>query len=270
MKSFNAIRDHYRPIQPAVRADLNAVIYQESLPEDSIQHFVYCYWQLFTPNLLPTPFLYRVVSDGCVDIFFNLHQPRENFVMGFCRRYTEFAIGDNFHYMGVRFLPSAFPLLYGIDAKEISDQSQPLHAMLPDLSDWITENIDPGQPFELIVQLLNDKLQNTITQKVFDYDNRFFEALQLILERKGYLDIEKALSTGLSTRQLRRIFNYYIGTTPKAFSDVVRFQYILQAIHSQQHLKGNRIYYDVGFYDQAHFIKNFKRFYGVTPSEAFR
>lgn len=270
MKAFKAIRKHFCPIQPAVRTDHRSIKYEEALPQNSIQDFVYCYWQLLTPDPLSAPFIYRVVSDGCVDIFFNHHDPRENFVMGFCRKYSEFAIGNNFHYAGIRFLPAAFPLLFGIDAKKISNQSQPLTGVLPVLSEWISANIQPRQSFEAICRLLNQKIEDSIQGKRIEYDSRFLEALQLILERKGHLDIEKEISTGLSPRQLRRIFNYNIGTTPKAFSDVVRFQYILQATRSHQNLKSDRIYYDVGFYDQAHFIKNFKRFYGVTPSEAFR
>ncbi len=81
---------------------------------------------------------------------------------------------------------------------------------------------------------------------------------------------ENDLTTGLSPRQLRRIFNFYIGTTAKSFSNVVRFQYILRAKPSAQSLKDNKLYFDVGFFDQAHFIKSFKTYYGVTPSEAFR
>ena len=81
--------------------------------------------------------------------------------------------------------------------------------------------------------------------------------------------MERELDTGLSARQLRRIFNYYIGTTAKTFSNVVRFQYILNADPSQRRLKNDKLYFDVGFFDQAHFIKNFKTFYGVTPSQAF-
>ena len=94
-------------------------------------------------------------------------------------------------------------------------------------------------------------------------------SLHLIFRKNGYLNTEKELQTGLSPRQLRRVFNFYIGTTAKSFSNVVRFQYILNAKPSKQSLKENKLYFDVGFHDQAHFIKNFKTFYGITPSEAF-
>lgn len=214
-------------------------------------------------------FVYRVVSDGCIDIFFNHNHTEENFIMGFCRKYTEFPIGKTFSYIGIRFLPSAFPLLFGINAKVLSDRSQDLSGVLPKLSNWISKEIKPSLSFETVIQLLNKKLTALVLNQSIHFDGRFFKALHLIFEKRGFLDMEKELDTGLSSRQLRRIFNYYIGTTAKTFSNVVRFQYILNADPSQQRLKDDKMYFDVGFFDQAHFIKNFKTFYGVTPSQAF-
>jgi transcriptional regulator GlxA family with amidase domain len=81
--------------------------------------------------------------------------------------------------------------------------------------------------------------------------------------------VEKELDTGLSARQLRRLFDFYIGDTAKTFAKVVRFQNILNAKPSTQSLRQNKLFFDAGYYDQAHFIKEFKNFYGVTPSKAF-
>ena len=270
MKEFETIKKYYKPIQPTVKADNGKIIYQEVRPHKKIENFVYCFWQLKTPKPLQKAFIYRVVSDGCIDIFFNHNQPSENFVMGFYRKYTEFPVGKMFNYIGIRFLPSAFPLIFGIDAKILSNQSQELRNILPDLSNWITNKIKPLESFEDITNELNEKLIELTEKQKFKYDQRFFNSLNFIFQKNGLLDTEKDLNTGFSPRQLRRIFNFYIGTTAKSFSNVVRFQYILNAKPSKQSLKENKPYFDVGFYDQAHFIKNFKTFYGVTPSEAFR
>ncbi|TPN84050.1 AraC family transcriptional regulator [Aquimarina algicola] len=269
MKEFEIIKNYYKPIQPAVKANNGEIVYQENYPDKEIENFIYCFWQLKTKKSLKEPFIYRVVSDGCIDIFFNHNQPTENFVMGFCKKYTKFPIGKAFNYIGIRFLPSAFPLLFRVDAKSLSNQSQRLQNVLPDLSKWIISEIKSSEPFEKITKQLNKKLIEIVRKQDFQYDKRFFNTLHLIFQKKGFLDIEKELQTGLSTRQLRRIFNYYIGTTSKRFSNVVRFQHILNAKPSKQSLKENKLYYDVGFYDQAHFIKHFKTFYGITPSEAF-
>ncbi len=269
MKELETIKNYYKPIQPTVNAESNEVVYREVRPHKGIDNFVYCFWQLKTQKQLNQAFEYRVVSDGCVDIFFDHNRPSENLIMGFCRKYTEFPIGKAFDYIGIRFLPTAFPLLFGVDAKTLSDQAQELEHVLPGLSNWITDEIKSWEPLEIITNKLNEKLIEITGKQCYHYDQRFFKALNLIFQKNGFLDIERELNTGLSPRQLRRIFNYYIGTTAKTFSNVVRFQHILNAKPSKQSLKENKLYFDVGFFDQAHFIKNFKTFYGITPSEAF-
>ena len=189
--------------------------------------------------------------------------------MGFCRKFTQFPIGNEFDYIGIRFLPAAFPILFDVDAKTLSNQAQELSKILPEFSKWINATISSSSSFEAIVKVLNEKIIERSKTKDLQFDHRFLDALHLIFQRNGFLNTEKDLNTGLSSRQLRRIFNHFIGTTAKSFSNVVRFQHILNAKPSKQSLKENKIYFDVGFYDQAHFIKNFKTYYGVPPSEAF-
>ncbi len=263
------IRAFYKPIQPSVSDFDNEISYRETFPDKEIENFVYCFWQLKTIKPLRQDYIYRVVSDGCIDIFFNHLNPSENFVMGFCRKYTEFPIGKEFDYIGIRFLPTAIPFLFGVNAKILSNQSQALQNVLPDFSKWINSEIKSEDSFSYIAEALAEKIVEYSINLSIQYDHRFLDAVNLIFQMKGYLDTEKDLNTGLSPRQLRRVFNFYIGTTAKSFSNVVRFQYILNAKPSKQSLKENKLYYDVGFFDQAHFIKNFKTYYGVTPSEAF-
>ncbi|WGK64831.1 AraC family transcriptional regulator [Croceiramulus getboli] len=269
MNELKTIREYYKPIQPTVSANDNEIGYRESKPNKEIEDFIYCFWQLKTKKPLKRDYNYRVVSDGCIDIFFNHKQPTENFVMGFCRKFVQFPIGKEFDYIGIRFLPSAFSHLFGVDAKTLSDQSQELKKVLPNFSEWINSKIKPADSFEDNTKILNEKIVELSKNQNIDFDPRFLDTLNLIFKRSGFLDIEKDLNTGLSPRQLRRIFNFYIGTTAKSFSNVVRFQHILNAKPSKQSLKENKLYFDVGFFDQAHFIKSFKTFYGVTPSEAF-
>ncbi len=269
MKEFEVIKEFFKPIQPTVKANHKEISYQEKQPHKKISPFIYCFWQLKTHVPLKDPFVYRVVSDGCIDILFNKKNLSEIFIVGFCKKYSEFQIGKTFNYIGIRFLPAAFPLLFGISAKTLVEKTQELKLILPNFSEWIQSNLAESLSFDTIVKTFNTKFSRIISEKNFDLDPRFFNALDLILKRNGFLDTEKDLETGISARQLRRIFNFYIGTTPKAFSNIVRFQYILYSNPSNQSLKNDKLYFDVGFFDQAHFIKTFKTFYGVTPSKAF-
>ena len=268
--SFKAIKSLYIPVQPTVKQSGKKVIYQEIVPHEKLQHFIYCYWQLKTTAILKEQFHYRVVADGCIDIFFELNRPSENFVMGFCKKYTEFPLENRFHYVGIRFYPSIFPQFFKINAMELSNRFEHLKLVVPLISGFIKNNFSPALSFQEIKLKLDDYFIQYLKNIKFDVDTRFYEALEIILKNFGSLETEANLNTGISPRQLRRIFNYYIGTTPKTFSKVVRFQNILKAKPSSQSLKKNKLFYDVGFYDQAHFIKDFKNFYGVTPTQAFR
>ncbi|UAB84568.1 AraC family transcriptional regulator [Zunongwangia sp. SCSIO 43204] len=273
MKELEMIRAYYKPMQSSLGFNgtlQSNILYHEVTPAKAAHNFVYCFWQLKTLEPLKNDFVYKVVSDGCIDIFFEHNHPAQNFVMGFCKTYTEFPIGKSFDYVGVRFFPSAFPILFNFNAKLLSDKSTELKNILPDLSNWISKSIYSEDSFNGIVEKLNIKLAEIIRSRPLIYDSRFFKALQIIFEHDGFLETETQLDADLSSRQLQRIFNYFIGTTTKSFSDVVRFQYILNKKSTLANKEDKLFYLDVGFYDQAHFIKNFKKFYGVTPSEAFR
>jgi hypothetical protein len=263
------IRQLYLPVQPTVCQNATSVTYQEFLPEAKLQEYIYCYWQLKTREKLQEPFIYRVVADGCIDIFFELDNPQENFVMGFCKTYTEFPLTNSFNYIGIRFLPTMFPLIFNINALLISNRFAYLRDIVPATSNFITSHFAPTQDIENIKSQLDTYFVHLLSKVSLKVDKRFYNAIYLILKNLGTINVEKDLDTGVSPRQMRRLFEYYIGDTAKIFSQVVRFQHILNAKPSKQSLKQNKLFFDVGYYDQAHFIKEFKNFYGVTPSQAF-
>lgn len=263
------IRQLYRPIQPTVKQSATNVTYAEFLPDESLQPFIYCYWQLKTQQPLNEVFTYRVVADGCIDIFFEPGHPEEHFVMGFCKQYTEFALDNTFNYVGIRFLPTMFPQLFNINAATLSNQASPLDAVVPATADFIRNRFHTQQSITEMKAILDKYFLDCLSNLKFNADARLYNAMALILENAGVVDVETGLDTGISPRQLRRLFEFYIGDTAKTFSKVVRFQNILRAKPSSQSLRQNKLFFDAGYYDQAHFIKEFKNFYGVTPSKAF-
>jgi len=70
---------------------------------------------------------------------------------------------------------------------------------------------------------------------------------------------------GLSSRYLQKIFIAYSGLSPALFFKIMRFQKGLQEV-SERRLPLTTIAYRCGYYDQSHFIKDFKQFTGVSPS----
>lgn len=269
MEFIKDIRRLYKPVQPVVKQRGEQVTYCEFLPDPALQEFIYCYWQLKTEKPLEKPFSYCVVADGCIDIYFELKNSRESYVMGFCKKYTEFQLGRNFDYVGVRFLPSMFPQLFGVNASTLSNRDELLRLILPETADYIESTFDEELPAGEVKKRFDDYFIRYLANKNLGYDLRFYRALSVILNKRGLVDLETDLDTGISERQLRRLFEFYIGTSPKTFSQVVRFQRVLQAKPSSRGMKQDKLFFEAGYYDQAHFIKEFKTFYGITPGQAF-
>ena len=269
MKIQADIQRLYKPVQPTVKQSAENVTYSEFSPDIRLRDFIYCYWQLKTSEALSEPFVYRVVADGCIDIFFELTDPTENYVMGFCKKFTEFPLANSFHYIGVRFLPTMFPQLFKVNASELSNRFEQLCNVVPQFSTFIADNFYHQIETEKLLNTFDNYFLDRIENTTFDNDCRLYNAIDKILSESGVLNIEKDLDTGISQRQLRRLFEYYIGDTAKTFAKVVRFQSILRAKPSLQSLRQNKLFFDSGYYDQAHFVKEFKNFYGVTPSKAF-
>lgn len=76
-----------------------------------------------------------------------------------------------------------------------------------------------------------------------------------------------ANDTGISQRHLSRRFQQYIGLSPKEFLRVSRFVRSLQHLKKFPALSLTDIAYESGYYDQAHFIRDYKIYAGYTPRE---
>jgi len=74
-----------------------------------------------------------------------------------------------------------------------------------------------------------------------------------------------SLHNHISTRYLTQLFTEYTGLAPKLYAKIHRFQYSLNLLQAhEQKLTG--VAYDAGYFDQSHFIREFKSFTGITPS----
>jgi AraC-like DNA-binding protein len=269
MKPPSKIRQHFIPVQPAVKGVENNVAYREMMPDTLLQPFIYCYWDLKSSQYLSSPFTYKVIPDGCIDIYFPIDEPDQSFVMGFCNQYVEYSLGHTFHYAGIRFLPTVFTRFFGISADELNNRFETLDNVVPEIASYIANHISPDSSLPYIKRMLDHWFLNHLTQTEVTGDPRVTEAVRIILENSGTISIERDLNTGLSRRQLRRLFKVFVGGTPKSFSKVVRFQHILKEASGLQHLKQSSLLYNAGYYDQAHFINEFRSFYGESPGRVF-
>lgn len=267
---MNKIRALFRPYQPSIdHSGEGRVRYQELTPAENLKDYIYCYWRLQSTEPLELDYMYRVVSDGCIDILFEQRKPHEQYITGFSTKYLEYNLSKAFDYVGIRFLPTGFPAMYDISAQALCNRFLPLQEVQADLHQKLSKAVEQSMSLERAANIFNAIFQEIMRdQGPFEIDQRLLNAMHAIMEGRGGTNISE-LDVGVSERQLRRLFEFYFGESPKTFAKIIRFQNILGAKPSSESLKQNKIFYNEGYYDQAHFIKEFKAFYGVTPGKAF-
>ena len=107
--------------------------------------------------------------------------------------------------------------------------------------------------------------------KAFQIDQTFRAQLNYILDRKGLIKVNHLLSSfSISKVTLRNHFLDKMGLAPKKVSRIWRINYFLQLKKMKPQENLTQLCLEAGFYDQAHFIKEFRHFYGTNPKQFFR
>jgi AraC-like DNA-binding protein len=169
--------------------------------------------------------------------------------------------------LGIQLTPKSLYRFFNLSMHETTDQlftfedifgawGARLQHMLANIED-VQEKISSLQ--YALIYLLN---KNTKDYSLLDY------AIDVINESHGMVSIkELEKQTGYSKRYLDMLFKEHIGMSPKRLASIARFQifYELWAKgKSKTFFKDNLYAY---YYDQSHFIKEFKRFTGFTPQK---
>jgi methylphosphotriester-DNA--protein-cysteine methyltransferase len=122
---------------------------------------------------------------------------------------------------------------------------------------------DPRAKIALLQTALTHLLQQNEQQyALLDH------TLDLLTQTHGMMRIQElAAHLGYTKRYLDRLFQEHVGVSPKALASILRFQEVYQGWMQHQSPRFFRDQWPAYYYDQPHFIKEFKRFTGFTPQQ---
>ncbi|MDP9178396.1 MAG: helix-turn-helix domain-containing protein [Gemmatimonadota bacterium] len=224
----------------------------------------------------------QIMPDGIVEIVFHWGDPwhtfednrrflqPQSFAISMMRKLVEIESAGRTGFISVRFYPWGAYHFFAEPIRNFLDQTIPCERLWPELVDGLMKDLSADGPIEGRIDIVQSFLLDRLRENRRDQPE-IDDAIRLIRDSQGRLSIAEICErTSLSKKQLERRFLASIGTTPKIFSRISRFLAICHHLkeHSDRSLTG--IAYECGFYDQAHFIKEFKEFSGLTPKEFFR
>jgi len=168
--------------------------------------------------------------------------------------------------VGIQFRPGGTFPFFRMPAGEIANQSAPLDALWPGIAAEIRERILAAPTPEAMFAVLEGSLLRQLAGPPLLHPAVEF-ARHHICGAPQVVTVSGVVSRiGLSQRRFIELFRDQIGLAPKAFCRVRRFQRVLEAVHRRNSVDWAQVALDGGYYDQAHFIHDFQRFSGLTPS----
>lgn len=149
---------------------------------------------------------------------------------------------------------------------EFFEQSIPLDALVSRQQlDNITEQLAAAASHAQRIHIIESWLLSAV--QTYEPDPRIQAAVQqLTLQNIKIRDLSYQLN--ISQDALEKRFRQQVGATPKQFANIVRLRKLITQYTPNQTLTA--LAYDAGYFDQAHFIKDFKAFTGQSPQDFFK
>jgi AraC-like DNA-binding protein len=246
--------------------------YNRYSPAKGLEKLIECYW--FVEGDESASRKEKIIPDGYPELIFHYHDPyrinisgdwqlqSSTLLAGQIRKHFYLENTGKSGIVGIKLKPAAITYLFQIDMDQFVDRVVDLEEILKERFELVKDAINARKSHEEIIEILNSFFLATEVE----YDERIEGALGLLFEKHGDVRVGDLISTvNITERQLERLFKKYVGLPPKFYARIIRFSYIFQLMQ-----EGDQTWVDIafqsGYYDQAHFIRDFKAFSGEDPS----
>lgn len=256
--------------------------YNIAKPSEFLSQYVKQYWSL--ENCIPAgqEHIQRIVPSGLFELIIYLEDKPNTtdqqksigdniIITGQLKSYHTLKVRGKLSLFAIYFLPHGLSMFLDLPMKELFNQSVPLKFIMKDTGDKLEDELSSAETFEKKIEMAEHFLIAQIqkNEKKYKYD-RIRHTVNLINQAKGILKIEDLASESfLSRKQFERTFSDFIGTSPKQFLKIVRFQNAIYEKSRNSDLNMTEIAHKCGYFDQAHMINDFKTLSGITPKNYF-
>ncbi len=169
--------------------------------------------------------------------------------------------------LGTKFLPGGFRPFLGRPVSTLTGRSLRLAeifgAAAGDLDERALAQRDPAAAFAVIEEFLRAR-----EPRPDEAIGRIGRIVQRAATDREITRVDHLVREfGLGPRNLQRLFDDYVGVSPKWVIQRYRLHEAAERLAQEPTIDGSRLAADLGYADQAHFIRDFKRLVGATPAD---
>ena len=223
----------------------------------AISHF-YAFDVAHSADLLAVP-------DGCVDIVFDCDATRPSVrICGTPLEAQQVELLQGHHYFGVRFAPGVIPGFINVVAEDLTEQEWDL-LEVSTFAQRIFESIVQAPQLQEQIKLFSDYLATRLIGRSSKLTTMI---IQQALAHRGDLRIQQLEElSGYTSRTIHRQFSQDTGLSPKTFCRIIRCQAALETLNTRHDVSFSDLALDLGFSDQSHFLRDFKKLVSTTPCD---
>ncbi len=256
--------------------------YQTFPPQTDLGALVKCYWTLEVPAG-HSPERQRIIPDGCIEMAFVLGEDIKRYTSGddYILQPRAMVIGQltepfyieptgYVHTFAVRFYPYGFANFVPVPIQNLANRETPLEELFgKEVATGLEQKIAAAGDTQQRIQLIEDFLSCRFNEKA-TIDSLVKRTVEAMLSSNGSQAIRGIIQDDLARRRkLERRFRKQIGISPKQLGKIIRIQAALRMILHRSDESLTQIAYGSDYYDQAHFIKDFREFTGISPGQFF-
>lgn len=212
------------------------------------------------------------VPDGCVTIVFERTASGvKGEIAGTVLEKLEESYDKGKQLYGVYFYPGELPPCIRLPMSELTGRCIPLREAVWN-GDWakrLEETEDMKSWIGLFLQKFQEEPVPTIQQLKSKKKQRIVSDVnQCIIQSGGLISIkELADRLHYSERYIHEVYKERMGMSPKNFARIMQFQQALMQLENADIEGWTSFSADYGYYDQAHFCKEFKKNTGMSPKK---
>ncbi len=175
---------------------------------------------------------------------------------------------ESIRIVNIDFLPWGAYSVFGLEQSALHNVTSDATVLFPALKNFIPELETHLDDTEYCVRVLEKFLLFELQQRKTQTDPRIIKACQKITANCCHVSIKQLCShIGMSQSSLTSHFSEMIGVTPKLFGRVARFTAVQNFLGENPKAGWDEIVHQFDYFDQNHFIREFKQFTGAVPKD---
>ncbi|MGG3572513.1 AraC family transcriptional regulator [Bacillus gobiensis] len=233
-------------------------------PSEDLHFFIQRYWTVNWDLRGQAPYRQKILSHPCVNMVFEKGDSR---IYGISKETSSHLLKDEGQVFGIKFKPGGFYPFINFPVSHLTNRSLPIEEVFGTTVKKVEDELFSLEGEDMRIQLVENFFREHLPERNKNAELTTQIAEHIAANREITKVEQLAHMFKINKRKLQRIFNQFVGVSPKWVIKRARLHEAAELAEKGKRPDWSQLALELGYYDQSHFIKDFKRVIGKSPKE---